>query len=74
MSRLEEAAALKQYADRRSCHLQRLIAAQLGHSGSALWRQFVTRQLRLVLKADDILDQLRHMERQRETLHILFVK
>ncbi len=74
ISRLEEAAALKQHADRRSCHLQRLIAAQLGHSGSALWRQFVTRQLRLVLKADDILDQLRHMERQRETLHILFVK
>jgi hypothetical protein len=27
-----------------------------------------------VLKADDILDQLRHMERQRETLHILFVR
>jgi hypothetical protein len=72
--RLEEAVALKRHADRRTCHLQRTIAEQLGESGSALYQQFVTRQLRLVLKADNILDQLRHMERQREALHILFVR
>lgn len=69
--RLEEAAALKRYADRRTCRL----AAKIGDSGaSALLRQFFARHLGLLLKADDILDQLRHMERQREALHILFVR
>ncbi len=73
MRRLEEAAALKRYTDRRTCRL----AAKIGDNGSqssALLRQFLTRQLGLVLKADDILDQLRHVERQRESLHILFVR